>query len=85
MFNSFKSSSGTRVSPPVLLDAGEGDTDDLPAVQEKMLPSSIPIFCQIPYFFLKIFVSVNKSFFFVKTLSGTTLPVSTLCLWKNLS
>jgi len=44
-----------------------------------------PFFCQIPYFFLKVFVSVNKSFFFVKTLSGTTLPVSTLCLWKNLS
>jgi hypothetical protein len=73
MLDSFRSSSGTRASPPVLLDTGGGDTDDLPAVQEEMLPSSIPIFCHISCLFFKFPVSVNKSFFFVQTFSGTTL------------
>ena len=32
-----KSPSGTVVSPPVLLDTGDDDQDDLPTVQEKVL------------------------------------------------
>jgi len=43
-----------------------------------------PFFCQIAYFCFKFPVSVNKSSFFVQTLSETTLLVSTLCLWENL-
>ena len=35
----FKISPGTRASPPVLLDTGDGDTDDLPTVQEEVPPS----------------------------------------------
>ena len=33
----FRSPRGTRVSPPVLLDTGDDDQNDLPAVQEKVL------------------------------------------------
>ena len=33
MLDSFKASSGTRASPPVLLDTGDSDTDELPIVQ----------------------------------------------------
>jgi hypothetical protein len=44
MLVSFRSSSGTRASPPVLSDTGNGDTDGLPTVQEEFLPSSISIF-----------------------------------------
>jgi hypothetical protein len=31
--------SGIRASPPVLLDIGDNDTDDLPKVQEEVPPS----------------------------------------------
>jgi hypothetical protein len=33
-----KSSSGTRASPPVLLDIGSYDRDDAPTVQEEVPP-----------------------------------------------
>jgi hypothetical protein len=33
----FKSSSGTRALPPVLLDTGD-DSDDMPTVQEEVPP-----------------------------------------------
>jgi hypothetical protein len=32
-------SQGTRASPPVLLDIGDDDTDDVPTVQEEVPPS----------------------------------------------
>ena len=38
VFDFFKSSSGTRVSPPVLLDIGDDDPDDRPTVQEEEHP-----------------------------------------------
>ena len=34
----FKSSSGTQALPPVLLDTGHDDPDDLPTVQEEGPP-----------------------------------------------
>jgi hypothetical protein len=34
----FKSSSGTRATPPVLLDMADDDPDDLPAVQVEVPP-----------------------------------------------
>jgi hypothetical protein len=37
LFDFFKSPSGTLASPPVLLDTGNDDHDDLPTVQEKVL------------------------------------------------
>jgi hypothetical protein len=36
VFDFFKSSSGTRPSPPVLLDTEHDDPDELPAVQGKV-------------------------------------------------
>jgi hypothetical protein len=35
----FKISPWTHASPPVLLDTEDGDTDDLPSVQEEVPPS----------------------------------------------
>jgi hypothetical protein len=34
----FKSSAGTSVSPPVLMNTGHNDQDDLPTFQEEGLP-----------------------------------------------
>jgi len=34
----FKSSAGTRASPPIMTDTGHNDQDDLPAFQEEVLP-----------------------------------------------
>jgi hypothetical protein len=38
VFDFFKPSSGTRVSPPVLLDTGDDDPDDMMTVQEEVPP-----------------------------------------------
>jgi hypothetical protein len=35
----FKSSSGTRASPHVMLDIGDDDPDNMPTVQEEVPPS----------------------------------------------
>ena len=49
MLDLFRSSSGTRVSPPVLLDIGDDDPYDLPAVHEKVSPLKLLFLCQISY------------------------------------
>jgi hypothetical protein len=36
VFKFFRSSSGTRALPPVLLDTADDDSDDMPTVQEEV-------------------------------------------------
>jgi hypothetical protein len=42
MFGFFTSPAGTRASPPVLLDTGDGDPNDPPSDQEEMPPPQTP-------------------------------------------
>ena len=61
MVSFFKSSSGTRSSPPVLLDIGNDDLHDQPAVKE-----------ELPHFYNAIFLSdfvFFCNFFVIKSLS----------------
>jgi len=53
----FKSFAGTRVSPPVLMDTGHNDQDDLPTFQEEglSLKSYISFFFFSRYKYIYIF------------------------------
>jgi hypothetical protein len=63
----FNTSPGARASPPVLLDIGDDDPDDLPAVQDEVPPALsftfnymfCKLFCKL---FCKFFSSVNFYF-----------------------
>lgn len=60
----FKSSTETCASPPVLLDTGDDDPGDQPAVQDEVLPSIIVIAfnCKFCKLFCKVVSSVNIYF-----------------------
>jgi hypothetical protein len=59
--------------PPVVLDIADDDPDDLPSRSLVILYS------------LYIFHKCKCIFFGQKRLSGTTLPILTLCLCENMS
>jgi len=55
----FKSSAGTRASPPVLTDTGHNDQDDLPTFQEE----GLPLKSYVTLFFCKFLVRTNTFIF----------------------
>lgn len=76
----FKSSSGTRASPPVPLDIGDDDLHDQPAVKKEVSHLYNAIFLS-DFVFLYIFVSLNL-FLGHNRLSGTSLCILILHLWE---
>ena len=73
----FNPSSGTRESPPVLLDTGHEEPDDLAQFKIRSFPLQTAI-CPVSYFCIFFLLGQN-------ILSGTIFDILTHCLWKNLS
>jgi hypothetical protein len=77
-----KSSSGTRASPPVLLDMEGDDPHDLSTLQQEVPPTYILTFLVFYYsfvhFLLIFFLGPSRS-------SETTFPIIVLRLWESVS
>jgi hypothetical protein len=80
-----KSSSGTSSSPLLLLDPGDDDPDDLPAVQQEVSPTSTVVWFFRFHTFSECFVTYKYNFFLGRNkLFGTSLPILTFLLWDKL-
>jgi len=82
LFRFFKTSPGAYASPPVLLDIGDDDPDDPPAVQDEAPPALSSTFnCMLCKLFCK-FVSCINIYFSLSKQNVWNLQILT-CVYEK--